>query len=136
VPAFVGYTQKASLNKKDITNVPVRISSFGEFLMYFGGAPAPKYELVNIRDLDPNRVFDVKPESGRYMLFYCMKHFFANGGSDCYIVSIGSYGQKVSKADFFGEVEVKDESGNTIDTKPIGIDTLKKGARTNAPGYP
>ncbi|MFN7833433.1 MAG: phage tail sheath family protein, partial [Bacteroidota bacterium] len=68
VPAFIGYTQKASLNKKDITNVPVRISSFGEFLMYFGGAPAPKYELFNIRSLDPNRVFDIKPQSGRLML--------------------------------------------------------------------
>ena len=126
VPAFIGYTQKASLNKKDITNVPVRISSFGEFLMYFGGAPSPKYDLFNIRSLDPNRVFDIKPQSGRLMLFYCMKHFFANGGSDCYIVSVGNYDKKVSKADFFGEIEVKDDAGNTIDTKPIGIDTLKK----------
>jgi uncharacterized protein len=125
VPAFVGYTQKAVLNKKDITNVPTRISSFGEFLLYFGGAPTPEYELKNIRKEEPNRVFNVAPKQGRYMLFYSMKLFFANGGSDCYIVSIGSYSNPVKKADFYGVQEIK-EGDVVVDTRPIGIDTLKK----------
>ena len=35
VPAFIGYTQKAKAGKKDLTNVPMRITSMVEFISYF-----------------------------------------------------------------------------------------------------
>lgn len=44
VPAFIGYTEKASLDTKDVTNKPTRISSFGEYLLYFGGAPNTTFD--------------------------------------------------------------------------------------------
>jgi phage tail sheath protein FI len=125
VPAFIGYTEKAVLNKKDVRNVPIRISSFGEYLLYFGGAPKPKYTLANVRATEPNKVFTLAASGNRYLLFYSIKLFFANGGSDCYIVSIGDYKEAVAKAKFYGVEEVK-EGEKVIDTKPIGIDTLKK----------
>lgn len=91
IPAFVGYTEKAVDNKKDLALKPTRISSFGEFIMYFGGAPKTTYSLENVRQQDPNKPYKITPQSHRYLLFYSMKLFFANGGSSCYIVSVGDY---------------------------------------------
>ncbi|WP_373550926.1 phage tail sheath family protein [Haliscomenobacter sp.] len=112
VPAFVGYTEKAVMDKKDLKNVPTRISSFGEYLLYFGEGPNTTYGLAENPDPDKNYKLTVT-ENTRYLLFYSMKLFFANGGSDCYIVSIGNYAQAVKKEDFFGKAT-------------IGIDTLEK----------
>lgn len=120
VPAFIGYTEWAVRNKKDLTNKPTRISSFGEFLLYFGGPPKTVYELK--KSTDPNEIYTLDPKSGRYLLFYSMKLFFANGGSDCYIVSVGKYGATPARKDFNDE---------TVDatTKEVvlkGIKTLTK----------
>lgn len=101
VPAFVGYTEKAVLNKRDITHVPTRISSLGEYLLYFGEGPSTTYSLAE--DKDPNKVYALKPKDKRFFLFHCMKMFFANGGSDCYIVSIGNYESEISPDDFENE---------------------------------
>lgn len=97
IPAFVGYTEKAVYNKKDLTLKPTRISSFGELLLYFGGAPKTTYSLENVRHQDPNKPYKIKPQSHRYLLFYSMKLFFANGGSVCYIVSVGDYNDPVTQ---------------------------------------
>ena len=45
VPAFIGYTEKASRNGKTLVNSPTRITSFAEYLTLFGGAFAPKFTL-------------------------------------------------------------------------------------------
>ena len=39
IPAFVGYTEKASRGSKDLTNIPTKISSLGQYEELFGGAP-------------------------------------------------------------------------------------------------
>ncbi len=121
VPAFIGYTEKAIRDKKSLKNVPTRISSFGEYLKYFGGGPKIKYKITDIKEEDPQRIFrlDVQKNT-QYFLFNSMKSFFANGGSDCYIVSIGDYRDTKSLSHFFGE---KEEEGEKI---PIGITVLKK----------
>ena len=41
VPAFIGYTEKASNKGKSLRNVPWRISSMSEFHNYFGFGPTP-----------------------------------------------------------------------------------------------
>ena len=120
VPAFIGYTEKAILNKKDITNVPTRIASFGEFLLYFGGGPQTTYTLIE--EADPNKIYDLKPKANRFLLFNCIKMFFANGGSDCYIVSIGNYAQSINPDHFRGEGV--DEA--TQEPKLIGLNALLK----------
>jgi len=45
VPAFIGYTKKAENGGKSLLNKPFRISSFSEYLQYFGGAPSYKFKL-------------------------------------------------------------------------------------------
>lgn len=111
VPAFIGYTQFAKLDNKDITNVPTRISSFGEFLLMFGEGPTTLTYTVTPGEKGAPQPYTVavKDRKMRFYLFQCIKLFFANGGSDCYIVSIGGYEKGISKADFDGEEIVNNE---------------------------
>lgn len=119
VPAFIGYTEKAVQNNKSLKNVPTRLSSFGEFLSYYGGPPLTTYDIAPDADL----TFKLSNPRGRFLLYYSMKMFFANGGTDCYIVSIGDYNNGIKKSDFDGEAPVLDPTG---EYGPIGISTLKK----------
>ncbi|MEQ8702940.1 MAG: phage tail sheath C-terminal domain-containing protein [Phaeodactylibacter sp.] len=98
IPAFVGYTEKAVYSKKDLALKPTRVSSLGEFLLYFGGAPKTTYSIENARQQDPNKPYKIKPHGNRYLLFYSMKLFFANGGSDCFIVSVGDYNDAITQS--------------------------------------
>lgn len=94
VPAFIGYTQKAKAGKKDLTNVPMRITSMVEYISYFGGAPVTQF---TIGADDNNYSLEVEDDSN-YNLFRSLQLFFANGGGASYIVSVGAYagGVKVS----------------------------------------
>ncbi|OVE59688.1 phage tail sheath C-terminal domain-containing protein [Chryseobacterium mucoviscidosis] len=85
IPAFVGYTQKAAS-----LNVPTRISSLMEYEQFFGGAPSPANISV---DLDSNLVpLDTSSVTeSKFKLYNSMRLFYANGGGECYIVSIGLY---------------------------------------------
>jgi phage tail sheath protein FI len=88
IPAFVGYTAKATRGSKDLTNVPTRISSLGQFEELFGGAPKTK---VNIEPADSDVGFKLSfVEESRFLLHSSMRLFYANGGADCYIVSVGN----------------------------------------------
>lgn len=83
VPAFIGYTEKATLNGTDLTNRPTRITSMREFELYFGGPPPTLFDLAGDR-------VEILPES-RFLLAQSMRLFFSNGGGACFIVSIGGY---------------------------------------------
>ena len=39
IPAFIGYTEKASKDGQDLKNIPTKIDSFVEFEQLFGGPP-------------------------------------------------------------------------------------------------
>ncbi|MBK6995804.1 MAG: phage tail sheath family protein [Lewinellaceae bacterium] len=108
VPAFIGYTKKAIRNNKNLHNLPVRISSLGEYLLYFGDEPDTKYALAASADKQRMYELSTKTET-RFLLYYSMKLFFDNGGSDCYIVSIGNYNSKPVLADFNGEITANGE---------------------------
>jgi phage tail sheath protein FI len=102
VPAFIGYTEKAIRDKKNLHNIPTRISSLGEYLLYFGEAPDTRYALAASGDKPLQFELSTKTET-RFLLYNSMKLFFANGGSDCYVVSIGNYNSKPVLADFNSE---------------------------------
>lgn len=106
VPAFIGYTQKAKNGAKSLLNKPFRITSFAEYIQYFGGAPDYKFELKAVAPpasppddgTKPAADFKVK-ETGftlertgtRFRLFDAIRFFYQNGGGPCYIVSVGDY---------------------------------------------
>jgi uncharacterized protein len=79
VPAFIGYTEKAiQLMNDDLLFIPQRISSLSDYERFFG----------------------VSATTVEFILHRSIKLFFENGGSDCYIVSIGNYNNHLQKTDF------------------------------------
>ncbi|MFT6844598.1 MAG: phage tail sheath protein FI [Flavobacteriales bacterium] len=122
VPAFIGYTERADNGGKSLINKPTRITSIGEFMQFFGGAPSYQYELKELsiaqalpkkgKDTDsvsapvitetPDLVvkkkqYSLKPGGQSYGLFNSLRLFFQNGGGPCYIVSVGNYSDTIDK---------------------------------------
>ena len=97
VPAFIGYTEKAlDEDGKSLSFIPTRIKSLLEFEEYFGGDYDPDRYHVNLDPANGYTVTAVQPRNAsnaqrRYYLYACLRHFYANGGGKCYIISIGSY---------------------------------------------
>ncbi len=89
VPAFIGYTEKATRDKKSLLLKPTKISSFGEYLQFFGGAPVPKLTIG--ASTDPAVPYALTITESYFTLHSQMKMFFSNGGTDCYIISVGGY---------------------------------------------
>lgn len=103
VPAFVGYTETARRDAADLTGVPTRISSMAEFEALFGGPPVTRFEFSGGLD---NPALAADPAT-RFLLHHSMRLFYANGGGDAWIVSVGGYGDaesptKKQGADFTG----------------------------------
>jgi phage tail sheath protein FI len=87
IPAFIGYTMKADeLSPNDLVNVPKRLGSLVEFEQFYGGGPSPDVTEVNI---DSNNNFVSATVSNKFFMYDALRMFYANGGGDCYIVSIG-----------------------------------------------
>ncbi|MDT0595381.1 phage tail sheath family protein [Glaciecola petra] len=94
IPAFVGYTEKHNNNGRDVLNRAIRISSFYEFEQIFGGTPEHIFNLSSAGATSvrlAKRRFSLDFVSPVYRLFASMKLFYANGGKDCYVVSVGAY---------------------------------------------
>jgi phage tail sheath protein FI len=111
VPAFIGYTPKASFNGNSFLNKAIKISSFAEFQTFFclenlpKESPvkqySPQYYVVEqkpgvnyINGLTINgKQYAVLPDPGTiYYLFNSIRLFYENGGGHAYIVSVGTYG--------------------------------------------
>jgi uncharacterized protein len=118
VPAFVGWTERAEENAQLRQRKPVRISSLAEYHEHFGGSPTAQYARfsfsrinaasshasfptpLSARDAMPiylgSQAYSLSQTGHRYLLYYSVRHFFMNGGSDCYIISVGTYGAGVN----------------------------------------
>lgn len=93
IPAFIGYTQKAEKNGKDLTGSPTLISSLLDYQAYFGAGYNP--EEINVTLGDKNSIAHV--EFGKqFFMNDSVKMFFANGGGRCFIVSVGGYDDDIT----------------------------------------
>lgn len=101
VPAFIGYTEKASRGGKDVTNKPVKISSLVQYVQYFGDAFDQLGATVVLNNDNTVSGVDIQP---KYQLFNAIRLFFSHGGSNCYIISVGKYKPDgtAAIADFIG----------------------------------
>lgn len=98
IPAFIGYTGKADkLSPQDLHLVPTRIGSIADYELYFGGAAKPSVSDIQI-DL-ANQFVSAKISNQKY-LYDALRLFYANGGGDCYIVSIGMHTDTPDKTHF------------------------------------
>jgi phage tail sheath protein FI len=93
IPAFIGYTEKAThKNKGDLKNVPTRITSILEYETLFG--KPLKEDDIEVTVVD-GQIFAKGPSKANrspFLMYYSLQMFFANGGGPCYIVSVGRYG--------------------------------------------
>lgn len=96
VPAFIGYTEFArDQADNDLLMTPKRVSSWWEYEHYFGRADAEKSLVVSFGRTTKTSV-EMNPQSeedtrSKYILYYGLQLYFANGGGPCYIVSVGDY---------------------------------------------
>jgi len=95
IPAFIGYTEKASKNGTSLINVPTAISSLLDYEAIFGGAPALTGITVTL-DAN-NRPSDIEI-SPNFHLYNSLRLFFDNGGGRCYIVSVNTYTDDADQA--------------------------------------
>jgi len=103
VTGFVGYTEKAQLvDGTIVTNKPVRITSLLEFQQIFGGPFKETFDVTLSGSVFgattiatvPTSFTDLTPPTSilsKYILFYQVRMFYANGGGTCWIVSVGDY---------------------------------------------
>jgi phage tail sheath protein FI len=88
IPAFIGYTEKG----EDLP--PTSIRSFAEFQSHFGGAPPLTSRMPVEINLDSaNRPIQPIALRPGYYLFDSVKLFYANGGGECYVVSVDAFGK-------------------------------------------
>ncbi|MBI5917358.1 MAG: phage tail sheath family protein [Bacteroidetes bacterium] len=121
IPAFIGYTEKAEKDKIDLHAAGpalVRITSFAEFVEYFGDAP---FQAVSVGvqlvggAYEPVSASVASPSN--YRMYHALRLFYANGGGPCYIVSVGKY-----KLD--GSVSANEMGTNG--TASGGVDVIRK----------
>ncbi|MCX7549640.1 phage tail sheath family protein [Xanthomarina sp. F2636L] len=88
IPAFIGYTEKGPNN-------PTPIQSMLDYINIFGG---PFHSDIGVFEVDINEKI-TNPNllsTPKYKMYYMLKMFFANGGTDCFIVSVGNYDEEDS----------------------------------------
>jgi phage tail sheath protein FI len=107
VPAFIGYTQRALRGKKELTNVPTKITSLAQYIDMFGGAPKTTFTITPNEETDYTLAVD---KNSQYMLYNSLRLFFTNGGGNCFIVSVGSYSDAIGAGALNG---VENEGGLT-----------------------
>ena len=99
IPVFIGLTEKAMNGNESLVNKPVKITSMTEYYNYFGGAKIHRFN-VSVVDKEDTKAIQIKCGEKKLQaqmngslctLYYHMTMFFANGGSTCYIVSLGDY---------------------------------------------
>ena len=120
VPAFVGYSEKAEVAGKSALMQAIRIASLADYEAAFGAGYRPLFGLEEVtgKDLAPTDYdvdvldVDAKPPITRYYkitddtssgtppvvtrlprfhLYNSVQLFYANGGGECFVVSVGSY---------------------------------------------
>lgn len=96
IPAFIGYTAMAREKEEgDLVIQGKRITSMLEYEQFFGGADAEKGLIVTFSTRGNRTEVQAKinPElRSKFLMYYSLQMFFANGGGPCYIMSVGNYG--------------------------------------------
>ncbi len=111
IPAFIGYTEKAiNTDGTTLQGIPLRVGSMVEYEFYFGGEPGTNVVQVNIDDANNFKTANAKR---KYFMYDSLRLFWANGGGDCFIVSLDTYENNAgvpNKTDFTNVLDPANES--------------------------
>jgi hypothetical protein len=123
IPAFIGHTAQAKRNKDDdLLTKPTRISSMQEYKRLFGGPFADPLTVNIQRDLDGKLTGSVDDTYPKFLMYYCMEMFYANGGGPCYVVSVGNYASDDFKTTLpLGLAELRKEDEPTLIVIPEAV---------------
>lgn len=103
IPAFIGYTQKQPTETEPGSPIPkpVKISSIFEYDLYYGTTAMETDIKVSINLANSSNPITVTKTINKplYLMYYSLQMFFANGGGDCYIVSVGTLPAVIKEAD-------------------------------------
>jgi uncharacterized protein len=145
IPAFIGYTEKASISGKPVFRKAIPIGSMVEFEAVFGKDFPTQFDVVHLTDDEDEKliaagdydfkVYDPKDSKEKYYqlnpttasefnLYNSMRLFYANGGGDCYVVSVGPYeeGATISKEALLEGLNViKEQVGPTMLVIPDAV---------------
>jgi len=127
IPAFIGYTEKATNKiKGDLKGIPTRITSMLDYETYFGFAKPETTIKVTLYDTlvsgktQRSIIVDQPTDKQPFLMYYSMQLYFGNGGGPCYIVSVGRYGNDLDDDD------TKVNSINNFTALKAGLDSLEK----------
>jgi phage tail sheath protein FI len=102
IPAFIGYTEKAvNADGDDLTLTPTKIFSLLEYEQNFGTAQDETAIEVDVQIVDGQitSAQATNPTPSVHNMHYALRHFFDNGGGQCYIVSVGAYSGTITNTD-------------------------------------
>ena len=102
VPAFIGYTQRADIDGNSQLMKAVKIRTFPEFREVFGGGPNTQFDI----NIGADGVMNLNPVSDKYFMYSGINGFYANGGGQMYVVSIGTYGDEVDSEKMLQAIEL------------------------------
>ncbi len=116
IPAFVGYTQKATRDGQSLTNVPTYITSMAEFEMYFGSNYQGVFELQTTAASDElsdqiqinDTAYQLTPDTSAtdYLMYRSLQFFYANGGGEAVILSVGDYASSIAKEQLMAGIDL------------------------------
>lgn len=90
IPAFIGYTEIPGETSDDLP-VPVRIGSMLDYESIFGFAPNQEGISASVIGDDIQVSGPNLGQKPKYLMYYSVQLYFANGGGPCYIASVGDY---------------------------------------------
>lgn len=88
IPAFIGYTQRASHNGDTLFGKAFAVESLADYEASFGQGPSATYTAY--LDSASDRVTSVL-SSQPYYLYDSIRQFFDNGGGRCYVIAVAAY---------------------------------------------
>jgi len=109
---FIGYTQRHSRDGQSLLLTPQHLSSLLQYQEYFGHDAPHQYALQacttgQVGDVSfAKQDYQLHQVSANFLLYRSMALFFSNGGSECYVISVGDYTNKPSAADLINALPV------------------------------
>ncbi|MCF2946975.1 phage tail sheath subtilisin-like domain-containing protein [Paraglaciecola aquimarina] len=109
IPAFIGFTEKAThIDGTSLTNIAIKIKSWAQYYLFFGGQAITKFtfEEQSTSSLGLSFItssvtlgsedYKISPYAKNYILYHAIRLFFDNGGSECFLISVGSYDDEIT----------------------------------------
>lgn len=91
VPAFIGYTGQAlDTQGNSLHLIPTKVRNLDEYVSFFGQGFQVQEIFIAFPPTGGEVLSGIEVQNS-YYLFESLQLYFANGGGDCYIISIGSY---------------------------------------------